>query len=195
MTRKTGMKRSFIHAVAAHNNNVSRGTGLAPNEVHIGRYPRLPMTISEGRGAKGHQGLKQDQLNYLELMRGRQVKTYELVKGEDRLIKARHEAANENLIEMINRRPKYEVESWVWIYDDKSTLSGGRQHVLKTSEADYRSKKLALTAKLAQCWTGPYKILFVGPGTTSDGEKVGPNLLLVEVRKDEPGREINARVS
>ncbi|CAN0574206.1 unnamed protein product, partial [Laminaria digitata] len=44
----------LMHAVAAHNNNVSRGTGLAPNEVHIGRYPRLPMTILEGRGVKGH---------------------------------------------------------------------------------------------------------------------------------------------
>ena len=50
----------FMHAVAAHNNNVSRGTGLAPNEVHTGRYPGLPMTILEGRGVKGHQGLKQD---------------------------------------------------------------------------------------------------------------------------------------
>ena len=47
-----------MHEVAAHNNSVSRGTGLAPSEVHIGRYPRLPMTILEGRGVKGHQGLK-----------------------------------------------------------------------------------------------------------------------------------------
>ena len=65
--------------VAAQNNNVSRGTGLAPNEaneVHIGRYPRLPMTILEGRGLKGYQDLKQDQLDYLELMRDRQVKAY-----------------------------------------------------------------------------------------------------------------------
>ena len=67
--------------------------------------------------------------------------------------------------------------------------------MLKTGEADFRSKKFALTAKLAQCWTGPYKILFAGPGTTSRNEKVDPNLLLIEVRKDEPGREINARVS
>ena len=81
-----------MHAVAAH--NVSRGTGLAPNEVHIGRYPRLPMTILEGRGVKGHQGLKQDQLDYLELMRDRQVKSCKLVKHEDRLAKARHEANN-----------------------------------------------------------------------------------------------------
>ena len=83
----------------------------------------------------------------------------------------------------------------MWIYDDKSTISGGGQHVLKTSEADYRSKKFALTAKLAQCWAGPYKILFVGPRTVSDGKKVGSNLLLLEVRSDEPGRETKARVS
>ena len=41
----------LLHAIAAHNNRVSRGTGLAPNKVHIGRYPRLPLTILEGRGA------------------------------------------------------------------------------------------------------------------------------------------------
>ena len=80
-------------------------------------------------------------------------------------------------------------------YDDKSTITGGGKHVLKTSEAEFRSKKFALTAKLAQCWTGPCKILFVGPATTSSNEKVGPNLLFIEVRKDEPGREINARGS
>ena len=100
-----------------------------------------------------------------------------------------------NILLNLNRRPKFEVEDWVGVYDDESNITGGGKHVLKTSEADFRSKKFALTAKLAQCWTGPYKILFVGPGTTSRNEKVGPNLLLIEVRKDEPGREINARVS
>ena len=41
-----------------------------------------------------------------------------------------------------------------------------------------------------------YKILFVGPGTaSSDGKMVGRNLLLLGIRKDEPGREMNARVS
>ena len=185
----------LMHAVAAHNNNVSRGTGLAPNEVHIGRYPRLPMTILEGRGVRGHQGLKQDQLDYLELMRDRQVRALKLVKEEDRLVKARHEAANEHLQELITKRPKFEAGGWVWIYDDRSTISGGGKHVQKTRERDSRSKKFALAAKLAQCWTGPYKILFVGPGTTSDGRKVGSNLLLLDFRKDEPGREINARVS
>ena len=64
----------LLHAISAHNNNVSRGIGLAPNEVHIGRYPRLLMTILERRGVAGHQGLKADQLEYLQLMRDRQIK-------------------------------------------------------------------------------------------------------------------------
>ena len=84
--------------------------------------------------------------------------------------------------------------SWVCICDDKRAISGGGKDVLKSNETDSRSKKFALTTKKAQCWTGLYKILFVGSGTR-DGEKVGPNLVLVEARKDEPGREINARVS
>ena len=107
-----------MHAVPAHNNNVGRRTGLAPNEVLIDIYPRLPMTILEGRGLKGYQGLKQDQLDYLEVMRDRQVKAYKLVKEEGRLIKARHEANNEHLAELINRRPKSEVGDWAWVYDD-----------------------------------------------------------------------------
>ena len=66
------------HALAAHNNNAVRGTGMAPNLVHIERNPRLPMTILEGRGAAGNQGLKQDQLEYLNLMKDKQEKAYEL---------------------------------------------------------------------------------------------------------------------
>ena len=71
----------LLHAIAAYSNNVSRGTGLAPNEVHIGRYPRLPMTILEGSGVKNHQSQKRDQLDYLELMRDRQMRAYRLIRG------------------------------------------------------------------------------------------------------------------
>ena len=84
-------------------------------------------------------------------MINRQVKAYKLVKEEDRLIKARHEAANEKLDGLITKRRKFEVGSWVWIYDGKSTISGGGIHVFKSSETDSRSKKLALTETLAQC--------------------------------------------
>ena len=124
----------LIYAVAAHNINVSRGTGIAPNEVHIGIYPRLPMTVLEGRGVKAHQGLKQDQLDCLKLMRDRQVRTYELliVKEEDRLTKATHESNNKNQIESTNRRPKYEAGGWAWIYDDKSTIYDDKSNATRS---------------------------------------------------------------
>ena len=55
--------------------------------------------------------------------------------------------------------------------------------------------KAALLPKLSLCWTGPYKILFVGPGKTDEGLEVGKNLLLVEVKTDEQGSSIMPRVS
>ena len=30
----------------------------------------------------------------------------------------------------------------MWVYDNKITITGGGNHVLKTSESDFRSKKL-----------------------------------------------------
>ena len=38
------------HVEFAYNNSVSAATGLAPNEVHMGRLPRLPLTIVELAG-------------------------------------------------------------------------------------------------------------------------------------------------
>ncbi len=43
------------HAEFAHSSSVSAATGLAPNEVHMGRLPRLPLTIFERGGVAGHQ--------------------------------------------------------------------------------------------------------------------------------------------
>lgn len=96
---------------------------------------------------------------------------------------------------VLNRRPKYDNGDWVWV-DDKTTTTGGGSHVLKEKEAGQNKKSFAFIAKLSLCWTGHFKILLVGPGTTNNaGRKVRANLLLVEVQKDHPGKQINARVS
>ena len=44
----------------AYNHSVSAATGLAPNEVHMGRLSRLPLTIFEGNRVAGHQSLACD---------------------------------------------------------------------------------------------------------------------------------------
>ena len=70
---QTNWNELLLHAISAHDNSVSRGSELAPNKVHIGRYPRLPMTILEGSGARGHKGLRRHGLpKYFPHARGRE---------------------------------------------------------------------------------------------------------------------------
>ena len=56
------------HVEFAYNNSVSAATGLAPNEVHMGRLPRLPLTTFERTGVAGHQSLAGDHLAYCDLV-------------------------------------------------------------------------------------------------------------------------------
>ena len=48
-------------------------------------------------------------------------------------------------------------------------------------------KSSAISAKLSHSWKGPYKILVVGPGVSDKGELVGEKLLMLDIRKNEPG--------
>ena len=50
----------------AYNNSVSAATGLAPNEVHMNRLPRLPLAVFEHMCARGHQSLARDQFEYID---------------------------------------------------------------------------------------------------------------------------------
>ena len=122
------------------------------------------MTIFQGRGARGHQGLRRDQLDFLQLMRERQNRAYKLVRKEYFLIKAKHQAANEKLNSIFRQRPNFAAGQWVWVYEDKSTISGGGKHVLKAPVDGSTRKSFALVSKLAHCSTGPYKVLLVGSG-------------------------------
>ena len=55
-----------------------------------------------------------------------------------------------------------------------------------------------LKAKLALNWTGPYKILAVGPcsaAETPDGSPLGSNLLYLDLSSDLPGSDARWRVA
>lgn len=55
------------HVEFAYNSSISTATGLAPNELYIGRLPRFPLTIFEGPHGGRHQSLYRDQLIHCDL--------------------------------------------------------------------------------------------------------------------------------
>ena len=64
------------HAEFEYNVCVSAATSLAPNEVHMSRLPRLPLTIFERAGVAGLQSLARDRLAYCDLAADRQQRAY-----------------------------------------------------------------------------------------------------------------------
>ena len=64
----------------AFNNMVSATTGLATNEIHMSRLPRLPLTVFEGTGVAGHQSLARDHLVYCDLATDRQQRANDIVR-------------------------------------------------------------------------------------------------------------------
>ena len=84
-------------------------------------------------------------------MRERQNKAYDLVREEHFLIKAKHQAANEKLNSVLRQRSNFEGRRWVWVYDDKSTISEAVKHVPKAPASGTTRKSFPLVSKLARC--------------------------------------------
>ena len=134
------------HVEFAYNNSVSAATGLAPNEVHMGRLPRLPLTVFERTGVAGHQSLARDHLAYCDLATDRQQRANDIVRKHHALNVSRVNRRNSALADA--RRPvhKFAVDGLAWAYNSASTI---RQGVKANTDAK------VLKAKLALNWTGP----------------------------------------
>ena len=70
----------LAHVEAVYNNSVNASTGLAPNEVHMGRLPRPPLSVFDPPNIGGRQSLDRDHLAYCNLATERQQRAYRLVR-------------------------------------------------------------------------------------------------------------------
>ena len=177
------------HVEYAYNNSVSAATGLAPNEVHMGRLPRLPLTIFDRSYGGTHQNLDRDQLAYCDLARERQQRAYELVREQHALTVARVHGRNSALSDALLRRPQYAAGGWVWVYDTAATI---RQGLRKGADNKILKEKLSLN------WTGPLKIIAVGPAPatdTPDGRPLGDKLLYLDLPSNLSGPAAKPRVT
>ena len=103
----------FPHVEHAYNNFVSAATDLAPDEVHIGRSPRLPLTVFDRSYGGAHQSLDRDRLVYCDFARERQQRAYELVREQHALTVARVNRRNSTLSVALFCRPNYVASGWV----------------------------------------------------------------------------------
>ena len=82
----TSKLRTIILVIAA--------TGLASNEVHTGRLPRLPLMIFEHTGVAGHQSLARNHLAYCDLATDRRQGAYDIIREHHALTVSRVERRN-----------------------------------------------------------------------------------------------------
>ena len=144
------------HVELNYNNPVSAATGLAPNEVYMGRLPRLPLTVFDRIGVVGHQSLARDHLVYCDLTTDRQKRANDIVRAHHALtvswVNRRHSA----LTDALRPAPNFAVGGWAWVPNSAATI---RQSVKANTDAK------VLKAKLALNWMGPYKILASAPAS------------------------------
>ena len=136
------------HVKFAYNNSVSAATGLTSSEVHMGRLPRLLLTVFDRTGVVGHQSLAREHLAYCDLATDRQKRANDIVRAHHALTVSRVNRRNSALADALRPAPNFAVGGWAWVYNSASTI---RQGVKATTDAK------VLKAKLGLNWTGPYK--------------------------------------
>ena len=132
------------------------------------RTPTL--TVFDRSYGDAHQNLDRD-LAYCDLARERQKRAYELVQEQHALTVARVYGRNSALSDALLRCPKYTAGGWIWVYNTTATICQGLR-----KGADNKVFKVDFSLN----WTGPFKIIAVGPfsaADTPDGHPLGDKLL------------------
>ena len=110
------------HVEFAHNNSVSAATGLAPNEVHMGRLLRLPLTIFERTGVGGHQDSARDHVAYCNLANNRQQRVYDMVRERHSLTVSHVELRISAPSDALRPVPNFAVGGWVRVYNTAAAV-------------------------------------------------------------------------
>ena len=177
------------HVEFAYNNSVSAATGPAPNEVHMGRLPRLPLMVFDRTGIVGHQSLARDHLAYCDLTTDRPKRANDTVRAHHALAIFRLDRRNSALADALRPAPNFATGGWAWVYNSASTI---RQGVKANTDAK------VLKAKLVLSRTGQHKALAVGAcsaAATPGGSPLGSNLLYLYLPSDLPGSDARWRVA
>ena len=87
---------------------------------------------------------------------------------QQRLTVSRINRRNSALSDALHHTPTYKMGDWVWIYYLASTITQGPK-VGPTASTD--ADATVLKVKLSLNWTGPFKILEVGPAASAPDKR------------------------
>ena len=99
------------------------------------------------------------------------------------------ERGNSAFSDALKQLPIYTVGGWVWIYNTAATIRHGTK---------FGTGAKVLKAKLSLDWTGPFKVLAVGPSPsdfTPDGCPLAGKLFYLGLLNDMPGHGAHCRIS
>ena len=119
----------------------------------------------------------------------RQKHANDIVRAHYALTVPRVNRKNSALADALRPAPNFAVGGWAWVYNSAFT---NRQGVRANTDAK------VLKAKLTLNWTGPYKVLAVGPcsaAETPDGSPLGKNLLYLDLPSDLPDSDARRHVA
>ena len=133
--------------------------------------------------------MARDHLAYCDLATDHQQHAYDIAREHHPRTVARVNRRNSALSDALRPVPNLAVVGWAWVYNKVATIRQG-------AKPDTEPK--VLEAKLSLNWTGPYKVLAVGPcssADTPDGSPLGAKLLCLDLPCDMPGADARRRVS
>ena len=113
------------HVEFAYNNAVSAATGLAPNEVHMGRLPRLSLSGVDRTVVVKHQSLTLDHVNYCNLAADLQKHANDLVRAYHALTVSGVTRRKSALTDALRPAPNSDTGGWAWVQNSASTIRQG----------------------------------------------------------------------
>lgn len=172
------------HIDSVDNNTVSQATGLDPNEVHIGCHPRHLISLFLPLNVGGQDSLDRDQLEYCNLAVHIQRHAYSVVRDYISIA-----VLALSVITPRSSRPFYNLPMASWLgYNNAAIIRRG---------AKKNTYDLVLKADFSLSWTGPFKIVNLGPAAASDapgGRPLERKLLHLDHSTDAQGQASHRRV-
>ena len=130
------------HVSVAYNNSVNVATRLGSNEIHIGRLPRLTLSVFEPENIGSHQSLGPDYRLH-QPCTDRQQHTYSLVRELHGLTASRLQHRNAPNKAALLASPPLSVDGWARVYNSASTIHQGAK---KGTDATVLKTKLSLNS-------------------------------------------------